>query len=170
LFPEGEAPILVGGAAVELYTGGAYHTGDLDFVGSVPSPVARILEREGFRRVGRHWVHEKGQIFIELPGESLRSDETEVELRRGGILVRTIGPEELLVDRLAAWQFWGSEEDAVNAFLLWRSNSLNEKRLRSLADAREVSPSLDSLIAFRRSLRGKAPKSEQLERWAREKR
>ncbi|MEW6338818.1 MAG: hypothetical protein AB1625_15640 [Acidobacteriota bacterium] len=47
LFPHGAVPVLVGGAAVELYTGGAYVTGDLDFVGRVPAPVARALVAVG---------------------------------------------------------------------------------------------------------------------------
>ena len=162
--------MLVGGAAVELYTGGGYTTGDLDFVGSVPGAVSRVLESEGFRRVGRHWVHEKGQVFIELPGDSLRDGERAAELRRAGVIVRAIGPEELLVDRLAAWQFWGSEQDGVNAFLIWRANRLDEKRLRVLAAAREVSAALASLAAFRRSLRGKTPTPKRLEQWAKAKR
>lgn len=33
---ENQVPVLVGGAAVEILTGGAYTTGDLDFVGIVP--------------------------------------------------------------------------------------------------------------------------------------
>ena len=35
----GSAPILVGGAVVELITGGAYTTGDLDFAGTVPKEI-----------------------------------------------------------------------------------------------------------------------------------
>ncbi len=45
-----EAPVLVGGGAVELYTGGAYVTGDLDFVGSTTDSVAERLQEEGFKR------------------------------------------------------------------------------------------------------------------------
>lgn len=48
-----EKPILVGGAAVELYTGGAYTTGDLDFVGSVSPTVALGLKSAGFSQRGR---------------------------------------------------------------------------------------------------------------------
>jgi len=152
---------------VELYTGGAYRTGDLDFVGTVPAAVSRTLEGEGFQRLGRHWVHEEGRVFIEIPGDSLGPGETAADLRRGEVVVRVIGPEELLVDRLAAWEFWGSEQDAVNAFLIWRSNRLDQKRLRALATAREVTAALASLISFRRSLRGKAPSADQLAGWAR---
>lgn len=167
LFSSDQKPVLVGGAAVELYTGGAYRTADLDFVGFVPDAVAETLEREGFRRVGRHWVHEQGRVFIELPGASLRPGERDALLRRGQVEVRIIGPEELVVDRLAAWQFWRSEQDAVNALLIWRSNVLDEKRLLRLAKAGEVSASLASLVAFRAELRGREPSAEQLERWAR---
>ena len=41
-------PVFVGGAAVEILTGGAYTTGDLDFVGSVPAVVGTVL-KERFR-------------------------------------------------------------------------------------------------------------------------
>mgnify|MGYP001818900785 CR=1 FL=1 len=66
LFNEPEqAPVLVGGAAVEILTGGAYTTGDFDFVGSVPTSVRNILEKNGFNKSGRHWIHEAAQIFLE---------------------------------------------------------------------------------------------------------
>lgn len=50
LFAEREqTPVLVGGAAVEILTGGAYTTGDFDFVGSVPSSVRAVLRENGFK-------------------------------------------------------------------------------------------------------------------------
>ena len=41
---KGQVPVLVGGGAVEILAGGAYTTGDLDFVGSVTLPVRKELE------------------------------------------------------------------------------------------------------------------------------
>ncbi len=167
LFPEGSVPVLVGGGAVELYTGGAYTTSDLDFLGSVPTQVRTLLEDAGFRKVGRHWAHDEGQVFIEFPGISLQPDEKSATLRRGDSIVLVVAPEDLIVDRLAAWQFWNSERDATNAFLIWRSNEIEEPRLRSLARSRDVEWSLESLISFRARVTGREPTEVELESWAR---
>lgn len=164
---EGKAPpILVGGAAVELYTGGAYQTGDLDFVGSVPRGVAEMLEQAGFRRQGRHWLHEEAQVFIELPGSSLGVGERSETLRRGSTEVLLVSPEDLIADRLAAWQFWESEEDAVNAFLIWRSNDIDRERALERARAADVSESFRSLTDFLEQFADATPTPEQLSAWA----
>lgn len=163
-------PILVGGAAVELYTGGAYTTGDLDFVGWLPTDVERSLREATFRKEGRHWIHETGQIFIELPGSHLEPGETAVRIRVGSVLVRVISPEAILVDRLAAWQFWHSTIDAVNAFLLWRSleRRLHRRTLIALAKARGVGKALRSLRDFVAKETVRAPIAE-VEKWAEQK-
>jgi hypothetical protein len=112
---EGAAPVLVGGAAVELYTGGAYTTGDIDRVGSVSIHVAQKLEGAGFERHGRHWIHESAQIFVEFPGESLGPTEEDTWIEVEGHRIRAISVEDLLVDRLGAWEYWQSAIDGVNA-------------------------------------------------------
>lgn len=97
LYPPGEQrPILVGGAAVELYTGGAYTTGDLDFVGSVPPVVVKSLTDAGFSRVGRHWIHEIGKVFLEFPGSALEPSPYPVELEFGGRLPSQLELQEWL--------------------------------------------------------------------------
>ena len=75
LFERDRTPVLVGGAAVELYTGGAYTTGDLDFAGTVPTAAARTLAAAGFVRHGRHWIHEAGQVYLEFPSAALAAGE-----------------------------------------------------------------------------------------------
>ncbi|MEO7793457.1 MAG: hypothetical protein ABIV06_01685 [Thermoanaerobaculia bacterium] len=81
LYPPGlRKPILVGGAAVELYTGGAYTTADLDFVGSAPAQVAKELKDAGFRKTGRHWAQEEAQVFLEFPESELEPPSEPVEL------------------------------------------------------------------------------------------
>ena len=162
-------PTLVGGAAVELYTGGAYRTGDLDFVGVVTAAVAQRMEEAGFERHGRHWVHERHRLFLEFPDESLARGDTVAAIRVGRTSVVVIGLEELIVDRLTAWQFWGSEIDGYSAWLLWASPGHHPdlERLRVLAERKESSPALDLLIAFARAHRGRRPTHAEVEAWAR---
>lgn len=171
LFEEpAQVPVLVGGAAVELYTSGAYTTGDLDFVGPVPPAVARKLEAAGFRREGRNWIHSEGEVFLEFPGSKLQEGETVARLRAGGHVVLVLGLDEILVDRLAAWSFWKSDVDGIAAFELWRRRfrSLDRRRLRHLAAERGVESGLRRLERFAGKWRSRRPRPEELARWAKQ--
>jgi hypothetical protein len=169
LYPaETDKPVLVGGAALELYTRGAYRTGDLDFIGQVPLPVQRKLREAGFRRRGRHWVHEGGAWFIELPSRSFDAPVRVDMVRLDEWTVITLSPEDVLVDRLAAWKFWNVAADGVNAFLLWkdRGRSLDIDHLEKRARQEDVVDALDSL----REVSLENPTIEEVERWARRSR
>ena len=163
-----DKPTLVGGAAVELYTGGAYTTGDLDFVGRVPASVERLLRENGFAKKGRHWIHEEGQVFIEFPSQALDEGELSVELDVDGRRVRVLAPEALIVDRLAAWQFWKSEQDAVNALLVARAVPTSSETLRSLAARRQVLPALHRLQQGLARWSDEQSTPEELAAWARQ--
>lgn len=168
LYPAGERrPILVGGAAVELYTGGAYTTGDLDFVGSVPPLVAKSLSSAGFTRLGRHWIHEPSKVFLEFPGTDLEPSPDPVELDFGGRRVSIIPIEGLLADRLAAWKFWHSGVDAVNALLLLRSDWFPSdlKTARRLCRRLEVDDELERLVRWHERLAGQFPSEREIEDW-----
>ncbi len=160
-------PVLVGGAAVELYTGGSYTTGDFDFVGQVPSRVARVLEKEGFRKEGRHWIHEDFEIFVEFPGSAVAPGERTAVLEIDGIRILTLSPEDLIVDRLAAWKFWRSETDGISAYLIWRAQErrLDHERLVSVALRGDVSDELEALREL--ASRGRSISEGELEQWAR---
>ena len=159
-------PILVGGAAVELYTGGAYTTGDFDFVGDVPESVRRSLVEAGFKRLGRHWIRSEGEIFVEFPGSTVQEGEKTAILELDGTRVLTLTAEDMIVDRLAAWQFWRSTTDGASAFLIWsaQAKSIDAARLTKLAARRGVQNALASLRRFIRSSR--KPSAEDLEKWA----
>ena len=161
-----EKPILVGGAAVELYTGGAYTTGDLDFVGTVPPLVASALKEAGFDRRGRHWIHEVGEVFIEFPSTGLDIGEDSVVIEVEDQRVLIVGREALIADRLAAWQAWKSPEDGVNAWLVARGRPLDQQKLKSLADAKGVSAAASALEEFLERCLSRDPTEEELVAWA----
>ena len=166
---ESSVPVLVGGAAVELLTGGACTTGDLGFVGRVPETVAGRLRAAGFETQGRHWIHPRGQLFIEFPGSELDPLEESVDLEIAGWRLLVLAPEAVLVDRLAAWEHWHSSTDGVNAFLVLRAvgDKLDWQQLESLARRREVGRALDRLCDFATRLGDSEPSLAELEQWAR---
>lgn len=168
LFVAGPVPVLVGGAAVELFTRGGYVTGDLDFVGDVPPEIDRMLAENGFSRQGRHWIHERGQIFVEFPGRSLQPGELAVRLRVGASEVVLVSPEDLLAERLGAWQHWQSGVDGANALLLYRAmaGDLDNDRLRERCEAHRAGKALDALVVFVRQLEGRTPSGPEIEDWA----
>jgi len=164
-------PVLTGGAAVELYTAGAYTTGDLDFIGDVTAEVAAQLEEAGFKREGRHWIHPKEELFVEFPGSAVQTYEKTAIVDVGGTFVLALSPEDMIVDRLAAWQFWDSSTDGASAFLIWKAQEkfLDKDRLAALAERRGVRKGLQQLVRFGDENKRKAPSAEDLETWASKK-
>jgi len=161
-------PVLAGGAAVELYTAGAYSTGDLDFIGDVPDGVAAALKQSGFQREGRHWIHPRAELFVEFPGSALQAHEKTAILEVGGIPVLTLSPEDMIIDRLAAWQLWNSTTDGASAFLLWKAQErrLDKARLAELSEIRGVQNALERLRKFVQRRGSKLPSAKDLETWA----
>ena len=168
LFGEDAQPVLVGGAAVELYTSEAYTTGDLDLVGTVSPQVGRALSAEGFVRRGRHWVHEAAQVFLEFPSSALAEGERAVRLRVGGCQILAISAEDLLAERLATWKHWRSAVDGVNAWLLHRAqlSVLDRRRLGARRRVHDAADALAALQAFSRSTGRRRPSGGEIEAWA----
>jgi hypothetical protein len=153
---------------VELYTSGAYTTGDFDFVGDVPEQVAAALKEAGFRREGRHWIHPVEELFIEFPGSAVQAHERPAMLELGGVSVLTLSPEDMIVDRLASWQVWKSSTDGANAYLIWKAQerSLDRARLGALAARRGVEKALERLVDLARRTGRRPISAEEMETWA----
>ena len=107
-------PILVGGAALEFYTGGGYATSDVDLALPNTSAVDLAFADFGFVKRGRYWVREDLDLLFEapaaagLPGEDAPRTVVSIE----GLPIEIIGVEDLVIDRLRAAVHWESNEDA----------------------------------------------------------
>jgi len=135
LAPTDGPPILVGGAAVELYTGGTYRTEDYDFVAPTTDTACRALEDFGFERRGRNFVLDDPELWIELPSSSLDPDDDFREIDYEGTRLRILSQEALLADRLRAFVHWRSLVDGINAFrLLQGSADLDRGRVEGLLE------------------------------------
>ena len=83
------APVPVGGAAVELYSGSAIATGDFDLVTARQDIVEQALQDHGFvkprgpGRLTRGWIHPELKLGFEVVGSMLlkgRAEQARVRL------------------------------------------------------------------------------------------
>lgn len=146
--PRGRA-ILVGGALVEFYTGGAYVTADVDLVGDRPV-IAAVLEPAGFEASGRYFFHEQFELAVEVPGLVLRPTETVVEFDFEGYRVPCVSVEDSIVDRLLAAEYWKSATDWEQALLLYGAHrdSIRLEVLRDKARRNEVERKLEQMLSL----------------------
>jgi len=107
-------PVLVGGAAVELYTQGAVNTGDFDLVCGRQSALEAIMVRHGFVRpngpgvLTRGWIHPDLKLGFEVVGSRLLDGNADTSLLQiievdlhGTVAV--ISVEDLIADRMGQY-------------------------------------------------------------------
>jgi hypothetical protein len=92
---------VVGGTAEELHSGAPYHVTDLDVCGRLRPGEPDVLRDAGFRRRGRHWVHEASDVAVEFLDVMIDGDEARIErIRVGSGTAAVIGVDDLYLDRL----------------------------------------------------------------------
>ncbi len=107
-------PILVGGGAVEFYTGGAIATGDFDLSCGRQDVLEDIMRRHGFERPSgpgvatRGWVHSELGMGFEVVSDTLldgMADRTMVRVFQLGAdgAVALIAPEDMIADRMGQY-------------------------------------------------------------------
>lgn len=158
LMAVGVQPIVVGGAAVEFYTGGEYATGDLDLIAPEGRELAVVMTALGFEKRGKSWTHEARSIFVEFPSSTLRPNEDWVTLRVHGVDVRIVSPEDLVVERLRSFKFWNATVDAVNALVIMgAAREFDARRAASKAAKEDVRDAFEGIQEIlRRVQRGGA--------------
>ncbi len=107
-------PVLVGGAAVEIYSAGAVATGDFDLVSGRQDILEAILVEHGFERPSgpgvatRGWVHPALGLGFEIVGSTLLdglAEQGRVRLfeARPDQHLSVIAVEDLIADRMGQY-------------------------------------------------------------------
>lgn len=142
----GVQPIVVGGAAVEFYTGGEYATGDLDLIAPEGRELAVVMSALGFEKRGKSWMNDALKIFVEFPSAQLRAGEEWILVRTRNVDVRIVSPEDLAVERLRSFKFWGATVDAVYALVLMGAvPEFDNRRASTKASKQEVRDAFDGI-------------------------
>ncbi|MCP8892642.1 hypothetical protein NLI89_18265 [Sphingomonas faeni] len=140
------APVLVGGAAVELYSGSAIATGDFDLVTARQDVVEQALRDHGFvkprgpGRLTRGWIHPDLKLGFEVVGSALldgRAEQGRVRLIdvSAGDRFAVISVEDLIADRMGQYGSGAAPDMLAQAQTLFRlyqgqDDSYLDRRIR----------------------------------------
>lgn len=136
---------VVGGAAVQYYTGAEYVTKDIDAIlsGDTKEVVDRVMTAAGFKRATtyRHFEHPLFPFVVEFPPAPVEVAGRYISdfniLKMGDRSVRVIRVEDIIIDRLTGGIEWKSEKSMNQARLLWIKNKkyIDQKYLTEFAKA-----------------------------------
>lgn len=123
-------PVLVGGAAVEIYTRGAVATGDFDLSCGRQDVLEEFMQREGFVRPSgpgmatRGWIHPELKLGFECVSDTLLDGMADREMVQvislgddGDIAV--IAPEDIIADRMGQYASGSAREMLGQARVLF---------------------------------------------------
>jgi len=141
-----QRPVLVGGAAAELYSGSAIATGDFDVVTARRDILEQALVEHGFTKpsgpgiLTRGWVHPELRLGFEVVGSQLldgHADRDKVQLIDAGEGARfaVIAVEDLIADRMGQYHSGTAPEmldQAKTLFSLYEDADVNymDRRIR----------------------------------------
>jgi hypothetical protein len=140
-------PVLVGGGAVEFYTGSTVMTGDVDLTSPIQAELEEEMRRLGFiRPTGagkslRGWLHPDLKLGFEVVGSSPMAGSADparirlVEPVGGHGWFRIISVEDLIADRMGQFASGSAQEMMGQAQALIRlypdaDRAYLEKRIR----------------------------------------
>ena len=101
-----DAPVLVGGAVVSIYSDGRFVSDDLDFVSWQDDRRRRpAMEALGFEKRGSHWIHPDTELFVQFVNPPVMIGAKHVQTpatlptRAGPLSI--LSPLDCVLDRLA---------------------------------------------------------------------
>ena len=140
-------PVLVGGSAVQLYTGSNYMSIDMDIYLDDIQPAADILKDHGFVKTGRQYYCKEYDLLAEFVSGSVPERVVEVEYGDMTVLVSSL--EEMIVDRLNAVKWWKASKDLEWARVMISSGygaKLDIEYLRRRAAEEDITDILEKAL------------------------
>jgi hypothetical protein len=157
LHRNGIRAVLTGGACVSLYTRGAFHSKDVDFVLSTSMTQADLdtaMESVGFTRRGDRYEHPDTPFYVEFPPGPLAIggdlDVRPVEVRRSRLRTLALSATDCCRDRLAAFYHWNDRQSLRAAVLVAVRNRI---RMNAVGEWSRDEGATDRFEEFRAEVR-----------------
>jgi len=136
---KGVSAIIVGGEAVDIYTGGTFATTDIDVLVQNKTAAEKLLNKFGFEKAGNTlWLNKELVIVIHVMESSYTGDSGKLKkMKIGKYEIQIASPEYLIKDRLCSFKFWKdnpqSDMEKTVALLRIFSDSIDNSYLDKLA-------------------------------------
>ena len=145
--------IIVGGYAVELYTGGGYHTGDIDIIVEGNSRFLEDVLNVICEKPSRVWIPKdkilalKAIDIVSNVYGSQRKSPLRLEVDRYWIYIAP--PEEVVISCLKACKYWESDIDCEKAAMVMAAqwNKIDWRYLEEKAATEKIAPLLQKIKA-----------------------
>lgn len=150
LHDAGYDAILVGGQAIEVYTGGQFETADIDIVVSNKQLAEKLLNNLGFGKESGIWFNKDLNIIVQIIEGSYSGDERKLrKFKIKSFELQVAAPEDLIVNRLYLAKFWKSnpQRDVEEAAVLLKifEKSIEHDYLQDLAKKNHVKDFLNAI-------------------------
>lgn len=145
-------PVVVGGQAVEFYTGGGYATMDVDIICEASTKkIGEILEKLGFYRENKYWILDSNRLdlAVETPSGPLAgANDKLMELEIGQHTAYFIGVEDIIIDRLNAYVHWNEkwQEEWILGMMVTNYEDIDWKYLKKMSNQEGVNDSLKRMV------------------------
>ena len=140
--------ILVGGEAIDLYTGGTFSTSDIDLCVNNKGITETLLNKFGFgKEANRLWFNKDLNIVIQVIPEPYSGDPARLrKFRVKDFELRVAAPEDLIANRLYSKKFWKSnpQRDSEQAIALLKifADSIDNTYLNKVAKRDNIEDAL----------------------------
>ena len=144
----GANAVLVGGQAIEVYTGGQFETADIDIVVNKKPLAEKLLNAVGFRNQSGIWYNEDLNIIVQILDEYYSGDKDKIrKFKIREFELNVAAPEDLIVNRLYQAKIWKSnpQKDLEQAAALLKifSKLIDRDYLYKIAKRHNVKDFLD---------------------------
>jgi hypothetical protein len=152
--------VLTGGACAALYSEGAYHSRDLDFIvveDTTRTEMDNAMESIGFTRRRDRYVHPRARFYVEFPrgplaiGGEYRIRPVTRSTPHGRVLM--LSATDSCRDRLAAFFHWGDLQSLTVAAWIAARNRVNLARLQRWSTAEGARDGFEQFVVETSELR-----------------